>query len=54
MNLIANGFAQAAIAVNVANQFIHPTARVFPGHSSQRKGMRYAPRPLRNQEESHE
>jgi len=54
MNLIANGFAQAAIAVNVANKFIHPGARVFPGHSSQRKGMRYAPRPLGNQEEAHE
>lgn len=52
MNLIANGLAQATIAVNVANKFIHPAARVFPGHSSQRKGMRYAPRPLSNQEEN--
>lgn len=52
MNLIANGFAQATIAVNVATKFIHPTARVFPGHSSQRKGMRYAPRSLTQQEEN--
>lgn len=37
LNLIATGYAQAAIAVNVAKNFIDPTARVFPGHSSEMK-----------------
>ena len=46
MNLIANGFGQATIAVNMAAKFVHPKARVFPGHSSQKKGMRYAPQPV--------
>ncbi|RME86004.1 MAG: NAD(P)/FAD-dependent oxidoreductase [Caldilineae bacterium] len=46
INLIATGFAQAAIAVSVANRYIYPKARLFPGHSSKRKGMRYAPVPL--------
>ena len=46
MNLIANGFAQAAIAINVANRYIYPKSRVFPGHSSQKKGMKYAPTPV--------
>ncbi len=53
MNLIANGFAQAAIAVNVATKFIYPSARVYPGHSSHKKGMRYAPT-SEKQEASHE
>ncbi len=34
LDLIAVGFAQAAIAVNSAKVHIDPTARVFPGHSS--------------------
>lgn len=37
MNLIATGFAQAAIAVNVAKNHIDPKARIFPGHSSEMK-----------------
>ena len=37
MNLIATGFAQAAIAVNVAKNYIDPNARIFPGHSSEMK-----------------
>jgi thioredoxin reductase (NADPH) len=45
MNLIAYGFGQAALAVGYANQFIHPQARLFHGHSSHRKGMKYAPSP---------
>jgi len=45
MYLIACGFAQAALAVGYAARFICPKARVFHGHSSQRKGMRYAPTP---------
>jgi thioredoxin reductase (NADPH) len=35
LNLIATGFAQAAIAVNVAKTFIDPKAALFPGHSSE-------------------
>jgi thioredoxin reductase (NADPH) len=35
MNLIVTGFAQAAIAVNVAKKHIDPSARIFPGHSSE-------------------
>jgi thioredoxin reductase (NADPH) len=35
MNLIVTGFAQAAIAVNVAKKYIDPSARIFPGHSSE-------------------
>ncbi len=46
MNLIANGFGQATMAINMANKFIYPKSRVFPGHSSQKKGMRYAPTPV--------
>ena len=45
MNLIANGFGQATIAVGYANRFLRPDARVFHGHSSRRKGMSYAPKP---------
>jgi thioredoxin reductase len=37
LNLIATGYAQAAIAVNVAKNFIDPSSRVFPGHSSEMK-----------------
>jgi len=37
LNLIATGYAQAAMAVNVAKNFIDPTARIFPGHSSEMK-----------------
>lgn len=37
LNLIATAYAQAAIAVNVAKNFIDPTAKVFPGHSSEMK-----------------
>jgi len=36
LNLIATGFAQAAIAVNVAKKFIDPKAQLFPGHSSEK------------------
>jgi thioredoxin reductase len=35
LNLIATGFAQAAVAVNYAKQHTDPGARVFPGHSSE-------------------
>jgi thioredoxin reductase (NADPH) len=35
LNLIATGFAQAAVAVNYAKQHTDPRARVFPGHSSE-------------------
>jgi ferredoxin/flavodoxin---NADP+ reductase len=35
LNLIATGYAQAAVAVNVAKNFIDPNARIFPGHSSE-------------------
>lgn len=34
LNLIATGFAQAAVAVNYAKRHADPSARVFPGHSS--------------------
>jgi thioredoxin reductase len=37
VNLIATGFAQATLAVNVAATFIHPHTKVFPGHSSERR-----------------
>lgn len=50
MNLIANGYGQATLAVNLANNFIYPKARVFPGHSSQKKGMKYAPTPVGHKE----
>lgn len=43
MNLIAYGFGQATLAVGYASHFIHPRERVAHGHSSQRKGMKYAP-----------
>jgi thioredoxin reductase len=37
VNLIATGFAQATIAVNVAATYINPKVKVFPGHSSERR-----------------
>ncbi len=36
LNLIATGFAQAAIAINVAKKFVEPKAQLFPGHSSEK------------------
>jgi ferredoxin/flavodoxin---NADP+ reductase len=36
MNLIATGYAQAAMAVNVAKHYIDPKASIFPGHSSEK------------------
>jgi thioredoxin reductase len=37
LNLIAVGFSQACIAVNHMYQYLHPGAKVFPGHSSEKK-----------------
>jgi len=37
VSLIATGFAQATLAVNVAATYINPKAKVFPGHSSERR-----------------
>ena len=37
LNLIATGYAQAAVAVNVAKAFVDPNSRIFPGHSSEMK-----------------
>ena len=37
MNLIVEGFAQAARAVNFAYQFLNPGQKAFPGHSSEKK-----------------
>ena len=37
LNLIVIGFAQAAIAVNVAKNYIDPKSSIFPGHSSERR-----------------
>ncbi len=37
VNLIATGFAQATVAVNVAATYINPKMRIFPGHSSERR-----------------
>ena len=37
VNLIATGFAQATVAVNVAATYLNPQAKVFPGHSSERR-----------------
>jgi thioredoxin reductase (NADPH) len=36
MNLIATGYAQAALAVNVAKHYVDPKASIFPGHSSEK------------------
>ena len=35
LNLIVTGFGQAAIAANAARQHVDPSARLFPGHSSE-------------------
>lgn len=51
MNLIAYGFGQATLAVGYVNHFVHPKERVSHGHSSQRKGMKYAPTPGRMDDE---
>jgi len=37
LNLIATGYAQAALAVNVAKTYVDPNSKVFPGHSSEMK-----------------
>ncbi len=37
LNLIATGYAQAALAVNVAKAFVDPNSKIFPGHSSETK-----------------
>ncbi|MDJ0269397.1 MAG: NAD(P)/FAD-dependent oxidoreductase [Aigarchaeota archaeon] len=37
LNLIVTGFAQAAIAVNVAKNYIDPKSSIYPGHSSERR-----------------
>ena len=37
LNLIATGYAQAALAVNLAKAYIDPNSKVFPGHSSEMK-----------------
>ena len=37
LNLIATGYAQAALAVNVAKAYVDPSSKVFPGHSSEMK-----------------
>ncbi|MDG6899343.1 MAG: NAD(P)/FAD-dependent oxidoreductase [Nitrososphaerota archaeon] len=37
LNLIATGYAQAAVAVNVAKAYVDPGSKVFPGHSSEMK-----------------
>jgi len=37
LNLIATGYAQAAMAVNVAKTYVDPNSKIFPGHSSEMK-----------------
>jgi thioredoxin reductase (NADPH) len=37
VKLIATGFGEAPTAVNNAKTFIDPTAKLSPGHSSNRK-----------------
>jgi thioredoxin reductase (NADPH) len=37
LNLIVTGFGQAAVAANAAKAKIDPSARMFPGHSSEMK-----------------
>ncbi len=37
LNLIATGYADAAIAVNVAKAYVDPNSKIFPGHSSEMK-----------------
>jgi ferredoxin/flavodoxin---NADP+ reductase len=36
LNLIATGFAQSALAVNIAKKYVDPKAQLFPGHSSEK------------------
>ncbi len=36
MNLIATGYGQAALAVNLAKHYVDPKASIFPGHSSEK------------------
>jgi thioredoxin reductase (NADPH) len=36
MNLIATCYGQAALAVNVAKNYIDPRSSIFPGHSSEK------------------
>jgi thioredoxin reductase len=36
LNLIATGFGEAATAANYCKNFIDPTAKAFPGHSSEK------------------
>ena len=36
LNLIATGFAQSALAINIAKKFVDPSAQLFPGHSSEK------------------
>jgi thioredoxin reductase (NADPH) len=36
INLIAAGFSQAALAINMAATFVNPQAKIFPGHSSEK------------------
>ncbi len=43
LDLIATGFAEAAIAVNNAVHFVDPKARVNPGHSTNLKIFKAAP-----------
>jgi thioredoxin reductase len=37
INLIALGFSQATVAVNMAATYINPQCKVFPGHSSEKQ-----------------
>jgi thioredoxin reductase (NADPH) len=37
LNLIATGYGQAALAVNLAKTYVDPNSKVFPGHSSEMK-----------------
>jgi thioredoxin reductase len=37
LTLIATGFAQAVLAVNCAKNYLDPKARIFPGHSSEKR-----------------
>jgi len=37
LKLIATGYAQAALAVNVAKAYVDPNSKIFPGHSSEMK-----------------
>ena len=40
LDLIATGFAEAAVAVNQAVHFVDPSARVNPGHSTSMKVLK--------------